>query len=389
MHHSITRRLLPLYLATFLNCLIFWYAIEKIFLKSIGFNTQTITLVTIIYTVVMLAVNIPAGILADRWSRKGMLLVATGALLLSCLIGGFSQSFWIYAISASLWGLHFACYAGSDQSIIYDLLIEEQGNAHNYARYYGYLQIIAGSGLVISSLLSTLVTENGSLRATYFASIPFLLLALVVLAKFREPKLHRKEVNGLVGAHIRATFTALIHTRAVYYVMAGIILVSVGSRLLYDFDQLWLIALAVPLRLYGLINATLLSSTSIAGIVAGRLVPKNIITAGLVGLVLAAAAGMLVHSSLVFVLCATVFLGALLLLDISLSKLLHDALPAKVRAGSTSIVSTLGYLAFIPVALIFGLIGNTAGIFTAAWVVLAIAGGLGFSVWRAFANLAK
>ena len=275
MRDSITRRLLPLYIATFLNCLIFWYAIEKIFLKSIGFNTQTITLVTVIYTVVMLAVNIPAGILADRWSRKGMLLLATAALLLNCLIGGLSHSFWIYAISASLWGLHYACYAGSDQSIVYDLLIEEQGHADNYPTYYGYLQIIAGSGLVVSSLLSTIIVQDVSLRASYFVSIPFLLLAVLVLTIFKEPKLHRKEVNGLVGAHAKATFKALVHTRAIYYAMAGIILVSVGARLLYDFDQLWLIALSVPIKMYGFINAALLSSTSIAGIVAGRLVLKR------------------------------------------------------------------------------------------------------------------
>lgn len=384
LQKRISKRLLPLYIATFLNCLIFWYAIEKLFLTSIGFDTQSIALVTIVYTVVMLLANIPAGILADRWSRKGVLVISVIALIISCLVGGLSHSFWVYAISASLWGLNYACYVGADQSIVYDLLVEETGNADLYQKYYGRLQVIAGSGLVVSSLVSTLLTRNFALSTVYFFSIPFLLLSLVVLSRFQEPRLHRAEVATLMGAHTKATFKALIHTRTVYYAIAGIILVSVVSRLLYDFDQLWLIALALPLTLFGPVNALLLSSTGVAGLLTGKLSKKKWLTTLLIILITVSSLGLLVHSNVVVVLGATVLLTSLLLLEVSLGKLLHDALPSKVRAGSSSVVSTAGYIAFIPVALLFGFVGKRFDIFSAAWIVIGLSVLVCVCVWQAF-----
>lgn len=77
---STSRRLLPLYIAVALQNIPFWYAIEKIFMLGIGFNTATIGVMIAIMSVVMLAVETPSGILADRWSRKGVMVLGCFAL---------------------------------------------------------------------------------------------------------------------------------------------------------------------------------------------------------------------------------------------------------------------------------------------------------------------
>lgn len=51
---------MPLYIAAFFQGIPFWYAIEKIFMLGIGFNTATIGVMVAIMSIVMLAVETPS-----------------------------------------------------------------------------------------------------------------------------------------------------------------------------------------------------------------------------------------------------------------------------------------------------------------------------------------
>src|SRR5215472_16645861 len=115
----IRSRLRPVYVTAFFQGFVFWYAVEKLFMTTIGLNKAAIALATALYIVVMLVANVPFGILADRWSRKGVLYIATAMLALASLICGLSHDFWTYVIGESLWGLFFACYSGIYDSITY------------------------------------------------------------------------------------------------------------------------------------------------------------------------------------------------------------------------------------------------------------------------------
>jgi len=64
----------------------------------------------------------------------------------------------------------------------------------------------------------------------------------------------------------------------------------------------------------------------------------------------------------------------IMVLNIALTRYLHDAMPSNIRAGASSVVSTIGYGVFIPTALGFGLVSRAHGIFEASAFV---AGALG------------
>jgi MFS family permease len=73
--------MVPLYVAKFLWNLVFWYSIEKLFMVSIGFNNESIAFMVAVYAAMSVLMEVPSGVLADRWSRKGVL--ALGALCLT------------------------------------------------------------------------------------------------------------------------------------------------------------------------------------------------------------------------------------------------------------------------------------------------------------------
>ena len=126
---SVGRRLRPLYATGFIHSFVLWYSIEKLFMRSVGLNDYLITIATLVYIVVMMTANIPLGLLADRWSRKGVLYIATCALIGSSVVCGFSHGLALYATGISVWGLFYAAYAGTYDSAVYDVVLEETGSA--------------------------------------------------------------------------------------------------------------------------------------------------------------------------------------------------------------------------------------------------------------------
>jgi MFS family permease len=121
------RRLLPLYAAVFLQNLALWVPIEKLFMTSIGFNPASIGAMAAVYAVVVPVLEVPSGVLADRWSRRGVLVLASIAAIISVLIGGLSQSVAVYMVSAAFLGVFFALQSGTLESVVYDTVLEETG----------------------------------------------------------------------------------------------------------------------------------------------------------------------------------------------------------------------------------------------------------------------
>src|SRR5262249_15363876 len=69
-------------------------------------------------------------------------------------------------------------------------------------------------------------------------------------------------------------------------------------------------------------------------------------------------------------------IAGIIALRVGLGGSLHDAMPSSIRAGASSMVSTASMLAFLPVALGFGVVARDQSIFRASWVVIAAIAGM-------------
>jgi MFS family permease len=370
---QLSRRLLPLYIGLFLQSAVFWYPIEKLFMTSIGFDGASIGLMIACYSVAMLLAETPSGILADRWSRKGVLILGSLFLIIAATIGGLSNSIPVFIISTLFWGICYAMCSGTYDSIIYDTLQEEQGNSKQYNKYYGQHKVVQGVALIGGALVGGLIADGIGLRETFFYTIPLTLLSIVFLLRFREPKLHKKEVADPIMQHIAQTFGAVLKNRYLIPVIVSTVTFSVIMDTLLEFDQLWYMALTVPLILYGPFDALLLSTFSIGGLFAKHF---HKMTSGLAVIVIifASIATLIITRNYGIVIVAQVLLGTgLVILSILLSHKLHDSLPSKLRAGSASVISTMSRIIMIPFVLIFGSIVNNHSIFAAASLLLVLA----------------
>jgi len=373
------KRLRPLYLASFLQGLVFWVPVEKLFMKEIGFDAASVGLMAAAYAAVVPILEVPSGVLADRWSRRGVLMTANVALAISSLIGGLSQDVPTYLVSALVLGVFFALSSGTIDSMIYDTVLEETGNSEAFELHIGRNRLVDSAALVVSALGGGVLAGIAEPRMTYLLTVPVVALSIAALWRFSEPQLHRAGESTSLRAHIGLTYRTLTLRGRLLPIAALAMLTGVVLQLVLEFGPLWMVALAVPAVLYGPYWAALVSSLGLGGLIAGRIHLDRPRTAAVVAGLMVMASAVLTTSRDVVVITAAQILLALLVVaaGIHVSRLLNDAVPSTIRAGVASGVSTLTWVAFMPIALAFGVLSQDHGVHAAGWMITAVTAAAG------------
>ncbi|PZF83077.1 MFS transporter [Jiangella anatolica] len=372
---ALRRRLRPLQLAVVLQGILLWVPIEKLFLDEIGFDPMTIGIMTAVYAATVPLVELPSGVLADRWSRRSVLLVGFAGLTGAALLGGLSTGVPLYLLSAFSLGFYFAMSTGTLDAVVYDTVLEETGSSDLYERTLGRIRLVESVSLVSSSLLGGWLAGLLSLRATYFLTVPFMLAACLALLWFREPRLHEVGRPGSLRCHLAQTARILADRGRLLPIVAAIVLAAGTTQFLFEFGPLWLVALAVPAVAFGPYWAALTAAFGFAGALAGRVrLDSPRVTMAVTVLLAATGLVLTTGATAALIVPAQVLMAVLTILaGIHLSKLLHDAVPSTVRSGVASGVSALSWLAFLPIALVTGAIIDGGGTRPAGWLVLAMA----------------
>jgi MFS family permease len=216
---TLTRRLLPLQVGVALQGLILWVPIEKLFMTQIGFDAASVGVMAAAYAAVVPLLEVPSGILADRWSRVWIMILGCVALMISSLIGGLSYSVIAYVIAAMVLGIYFAFSSGTVDSVVYDTVLEQTGSNELYETWIGRTRAVESAAFVVSALAGGVLAQYTSTRFTYFATIPLVGLAVIGFLRFEEPRLHQAAEPVSLGSHIALTFRTMITSRVVLCVL--------------------------------------------------------------------------------------------------------------------------------------------------------------------------
>ena len=368
---TLSRRLLPLQIGVALQGLILWVPIEKLFMTEIGFDAASVGVMAAAYAAVVPLLEVPSGILADRWSRSWVLVLACLALLVSSLIGGLSHNVITYVIAAMILGLYFACSSGTVDSVVYDTVVEETGSNELYEKWIGRTRAVESAAFVLSALAGGVLAQYTSERFTYFATVPLVGLAVIGFLRFQEPRLHQAADRVSLRSHIALTFRTMITSRIVLRVLLLAATAGLLSQAVFEFGPLWLVALAAPAVLYGPYWATLVSTLGVGGLLIGKLnLQRRMLLAILIILSLAGALLLAWTRSLPVIITAQVLLAlALAIIGIHASRLLHDTVPSAIRAGVSSGAGTLTWMLFLPFSLAFGWVARENGVYWSGFLL--------------------
>jgi MFS family permease len=124
----------------------------------------------------------PFGRLSDRMSHRTLLLFGLVLLIAADLALAHSADWlWVW-LGISLWGLHLGITQGLFAKLVADTAPDDlRGTA------YGFFNLIAGSAMLIASVLAGLLWDGIGAFGTFVAGAVFSALAVLMLLAGRGP----------------------------------------------------------------------------------------------------------------------------------------------------------------------------------------------------------
>jgi MFS family permease len=135
-----------------------------LFFQKHGLDAFSISLLLAIWAGVKLVLEVPSGILADKFSRRNLILI--GRVFKVCAFiawlgagsGLFFGPFWYFAVGFMLWGASGALFSGTFLALVYDEL-KAYGRENEYEKVQGWMISASTSGIATALFIGGFVAE--------------------------------------------------------------------------------------------------------------------------------------------------------------------------------------------------------------------------------------
>jgi len=373
MSMSLERNIPRLYAVQVLSNAQFHLVVYTLFLLGKGFTTQQFFLIEAAASLVMLLMEVPTGVISDRWSRKWTLVLASlvGLPVVPVII--LSDSFVVVMLAMSVGGLSMALVSGTDTAILYDTLAALD-LADDYPRIAGRMAWYGSLAMAVSGMAGGLLAQADMAYAwwAYFGSG---VLALFAKLTVQEPPFHR-DAPGEASyfRHLGQSFRLSMTGEAGYFVWyaAGIwFFFSIGFWLWQPYLQL----IALPVSLFGFLYAALNLVSGYVSRQAHHVEHRIGMRAALLVIPLMLVAAFVLESQVVFALgFLFLFLQAVAsgLFGPLLNDYINRRIPSSRRATVLSIKNMLNSVLFMVLSPLVGYLVDRCSL-TAALLLLGLA----------------
>ena len=186
-----------MYLVNFLRNLQFFGAVAiPFFLDWAKISYTKIFILEAAFMFWIFVLEIPTGVVADKYGRKVSIMLGGLASAISISIFGFVNNYWAFFLAEFIGAFGFTLLSGADKALIYDSLIQtkKDKDAKVFLSRYesaGTLGVLLGFPLGSLIAGSSILPYPKTLPLTFIISGIFLLLTFFVALTLNEPK--RKE----------------------------------------------------------------------------------------------------------------------------------------------------------------------------------------------------
>jgi predicted MFS family arabinose efflux permease len=271
------RRFLSIYYAyAFLFDCMLAYAVYTALFELNGLSVSDIGILLAFWSLTAIILEMPSGALSDHFDRRVLLVLAPLAKALTFVCWGVAQgNFWLYGLGFLFWSLGQAMQSGSREALLYERMAHE-GRSDEFDKVLGRDNAAEDLGIGTGTMLGGFVAWQ-SFDWAIWLSIPPLLLAAALAFFLQDVRRHdasRPETQPPSGSYLSHFADAVGEFRrhpdlrfVTTYVAAGLIV----FQLLEEFDQLYYLAVTVPVWAWGLLGAGVEAAYALASIHAHRL----------------------------------------------------------------------------------------------------------------------
>lgn len=352
------------------------YPLYVVMFVDEGLTAWQVSVTLIAWSATAFVLQIPSGLIADRFSRRWLLAGAQAVRGLGFLAWLLMPNFWGFLIGLMLWGVKSAFTNGVFEALVYDEL-KKAGAPETYARVIGRAQGIGFSAVLISSLSAAAMAKLGYPAALWGSMASAGLATGAALLLPRAGRAVATARHDYLG-HLKKGFAYAIASP----VVPGLIgVLAVSQAFGIGLDGFW----PVFGRETGLSNTTV--SLFVAAIGACEVLGATFahrvrgeherVYSGvfvLIGVLLASAALIFQAWTCAFI---CVVAGLFKMTDVIFDSRLHDAIPSEMRATLAAVRNFIGLTVMTVLLAAFGPLAEAASYQTAflvCGVILAVFG---------------
>ena len=98
------------------------YPVYTLFFEAAGLPLHQVSLLLALWSLPVVVLEVPSGVLADRWSRKSMILLSCLLKAVCFLLWAIDPSFLFFAFGFLCWGVSEAFSSGAEEALLFDSL---------------------------------------------------------------------------------------------------------------------------------------------------------------------------------------------------------------------------------------------------------------------------
>jgi MFS family permease len=248
-----------LYAIRFFSNLIPAYVIERLFWEERGMTIQMVVYTEIIFAITVVVAEVPTGIIADKWSRKKMIVLSACMGFCEFLILVFATEFWHFALVVFLAAIGNSASSGAENALLYDSLLSA-GKEQSFEKYLGRLNALDIVSTIIAALSGSLLANHYDYAFNYWVSLVAMLVSLCVTLKLTEPAKH----SGIdddqpipIQAYLTASARFFRNNLGVRLVVLTGMVTGAAMSFIDEFWQIYLERLGIPVIYFGLFSGAI------------------------------------------------------------------------------------------------------------------------------------
>jgi predicted MFS family arabinose efflux permease len=163
-----------------------WVPVSVLLMQQRGLSFSEIMVLGALYCAVVVLVEVPTGVFADRIGRRRSMMLGTLAMAGSCVVAWRADSFEAFALAEALAAVSMALCSGADSAYLFDLL-REHGRLDEYGHRESTASALHLAGSAVACAAGGLLGQV-DLALPYLVTAAVSLLAFVVAAAMREER---------------------------------------------------------------------------------------------------------------------------------------------------------------------------------------------------------
>jgi predicted MFS family arabinose efflux permease len=206
-----------------LSELVPYYPLYALLFLDTGLSDAQVSVLFALWSVTGLIAEVPAGALADRWSRRGAVVLGGVLQAVGFVFWTAAPELWAFAVGFVVWGVSGALVSGAAEALVYEGMAEA-GAAGSYTRVQGWMTSAELLVQVPTAVAAGLLFAVGGYALVGWASVVVCLVAAALALRFPEaPPQPEEDVDG--GA-LRAGVRTALRTPGLRVVVLAVALLG-------------------------------------------------------------------------------------------------------------------------------------------------------------------